>query len=127
MPGLFLAELARAAGELTSSRPVGLKRLVWGPPLAADDLPTELVLRFDADGEGWRYRIARADAAGDVLLVGELLPADDATEWPTSPVLSADAADGLSAFRHARSAARGIASLRCGADAWRAGWSCPPG
>ena len=77
--GLGLPELARAAAERASGRPVlGLRHLMWGAaPAGGSRLEVEVAV--EADGQGWLYRVAAVDAPLAPLHLGEV---DEAPALP---------------------------------------------
>lgn len=77
--GLFLPELARAAAERATGRPVrGLKHLVWGAPVRVNGKPRQLDVTIEADSEGLLYRVAADGEEATPCHVGEILTADEA-------------------------------------------------
>ncbi len=128
LPGLFLPELARAAGELAGARPVqGLRHMVWGRPLSIGVTPRQLTVAVQPAGDSASYRVAAVGDDDRVCQVGELLWAADAdVVWPTLPA-AAPLSDATAEFRQARPAARGILAVGRGAGVVRAIWSRPPG
>jgi acyl transferase domain-containing protein/enoyl-CoA hydratase/carnithine racemase/acyl carrier protein len=83
--GLFYPEMARAAGELATQRPVfGLKNLVWGKPTRINGKRRELSVVLSADAGGLLYHICADGEEAAPCHVGELmLDANDAF-WPDS-------------------------------------------
>ncbi len=77
--GLFLPELARAAAERATGRPVlGLRHLVWGAPMRVNGKPRQLDVTIEADSEGLLYRVAADGEEATPCHVGEILTGDEA-------------------------------------------------
>jgi len=129
LPGLFYPEMARAAGELASGRPVvGLRHLVWGRPLCLNGAARRLTVLPTAQGSDWLYRIC-ADGDDAVCQVGELLFAEAAgaaDNWPALPA-PGSGRDCTAAFRRTAPAGPGLLEVvRCGT--WLGGrWRHPGG
>jgi acyl transferase domain-containing protein len=88
--GLFYPEMARAAGELASTREIcGLRHMVWGKPARINGEPRDLVVTLAQDRDGLLYRVCPEGNEDAPCHVGELLlnPADAA--WPVLPDLRA--------------------------------------
>ncbi len=88
--GLFLPELARAAAERATGRPVrGVQHLVWGMPVRVNGRPRRLDVTIEADSEGLLYRVAADGEETSPCHLGEILAGDDAAMPPDPMAIEA--------------------------------------
>ncbi len=128
LSGLFYPEMARAAGELASGKAVlGVRHLVWGPPLRINGASRQLAVQVQTAEGGWLYRIGAEEEQGIACQVGELwLAGEGEAVRPVLPLPEAEE-ECTAAFRARRPAARGIVTVQRGGSGVRARWSRPPG
>ncbi|GAB7536568.1 hypothetical protein BGC_27860 [Burkholderia sp. 3C] len=91
--GLQYLEMARAAGELETGRPVpGLKNLMWGRPTRLDGSPRELSVVLAADPDGLLYHVHADGEEAEPCHFGELMLDPAEARWPAAlDVARADA------------------------------------
>ncbi|HEY2138107.1 MAG TPA: beta-ketoacyl synthase N-terminal-like domain-containing protein, partial [Xanthobacteraceae bacterium] len=81
--GLFLPEMARAAGDLATQRTVlGLKHLVWGKPAPANGEACELSVVLRSDAQGFLYDVVVNGNRSDPCHVGALILEGEDVAWP---------------------------------------------